>query len=238
MNNNAYDCSCLPSMPSSRWIAPHPAGPCNIYPWLAWLAAEGPDKVLLITGGFFFATLATATVSLRSRARLVCHFANAYSVLMLCRAVLYTVTALPSPSPLCRGIVRFEDLPREGWFLAPIYCQDCMFSGHALMTTLACLFMDATLQSSDVTWRHVVLRGCVALWGTFAMLWSVILRDHYTVDVLVAALVALLYFKAIEPRVLKELGRHESATVLQAIAARTSVSTTRRITESSSRKST
>ena len=111
------------------------------------------------------------------------------------------------------------------------------------MTTLACLFIDATLQSSDSAWRRVILRGCVALWGPSALLWSVVLRDHYTVDVLVAALVALLYFKAIQPRVLAELDRRldrlgdASTTVLQvAVAAKSSVSTPRRRSRSQSCK--
>jgi hypothetical protein len=172
-------------------------GPCDSSPLLAWVANAGPDKVLLVTGFFFFVSLSTAK-TIRSRMRLACWFTDGYCYLMLYRALLFSATTLPAPSPLCRGVTSFEDIPSEGWFLSPVYCQDSLFSGHSTMICLACMFISASIN------RYAMLRALVILWATAACAWIIVLRDHYTSDVLVAALVTFLHFRTIEVDVRKE----------------------------------
>lgn len=118
---------------------------------------------------------------------------------MLIRALLVTFTTLPSPSPLCRGVTRLEDLPQSGWFLAPIYCNDLLFSGHATLTTLVVLFVHASFEPrsrSDSLLLPLLKRLGLAAWLAASLLWSVVLRDHYSADVAVAALVSALTFRA------------------------------------------
>ena len=187
---------------------------------LSYLADGGPDKALLVTLSLFLLSL--RTLKIRSALRLCVLLNNSYFHLMLVRALLVTLTTLPSPSPLCRGVTLLSDLPSAGWFLAPIYCNDLLFSGHATLTTLATLFVHASLSSgtaSDPSRRlrrlqslpgagavaGAAKRACLFVWCAAALLWSIVLRDHYSCDVAVGALLAGLYFKAyFEEDVFKE----------------------------------
>ncbi|GMH76600.1 hypothetical protein TL16_g07137 [Triparma laevis f. inornata] len=155
---------------------------------LKWLATAGPDKfvstTLALTLTFFILLPPSNLISLLKE------FLSLYNVLVACRCITIIVTSLPSPSPMCRGVKTLSDLPKEGWFLAPVFCQDLLFSGHAILNVLcSCfLFQFPMIRSSPI------LKSLLLFYTTFSCFWSIILRDHYTVDVIVSTLLTLFLF--------------------------------------------
>lgn len=100
-----------------------------------------------------------------------------------------TFNTLPKIT-LTTGVKTLSDLPKEGWFLAPVFCQDLLFSGHAILNVLcSCfLFQFPMIRSSPI------LKSLLLFYTTFSCFWSIILRNHYTVDVIVSTLLTLFLF--------------------------------------------
>ncbi|GMI13396.1 hypothetical protein TrVE_jg3023 [Triparma verrucosa] len=91
---------------------------------------------------------------------------------------------------MCRGVKTIDELPPEGWFLAPVYCQDLLFSGHTVLNVLcsAFLFQFPTISASPF------LKTALFAYTVFACSWSVLLKDHYSVDVVVSTLLTIFLF--------------------------------------------
>lgn len=142
-----------------------------------WFAL--PDKILL--------TVMSATAGLvfsqgwRRSAMLAAEFARLHAALMLMRAALILVTTVPSPVSACRNCA---DLPHTGFLLLQVYCNDCMFSGHcSFYWQCACFW----LLSRAATWSKLLVMVAVVA-GSVA---TTAIRDHYTMDVLVAIYVTV-----------------------------------------------
>lgn len=122
--------------------------------------------------GFAFAALAFAGRRERD------HFVLLASALMAARSVSVAVTAFPPSDPAC-----------ETDRLAPLHggCRDKVFSGHVAYMTLAALFLHRRRPSAGPA-----LAVLLALEAAYL----VAAHEHYTVDVLLAALIAFLLYRA------------------------------------------
>ena len=129
----------------------------------AWEAYRIPDVLL---GGVLLRTL--IPLWRRQRRALQC-IVRQYVELMAFRLLLLAGTRRPDPSHMCQ-----MGTPRTGQT-----CGDMMYSGHTVAFVLAALsWRDLDLGPG----RHLVLTLCA-----LGLLLLVVLRVHYTVDVLVAA---------------------------------------------------
>ncbi len=148
-------------------------------------ATSGPDKCVVVSLVVFACVLFSGNAS--HTKHVIRLFMRQYSSLVMVRSLSIVVTTYPSPSPLCKGVSRLDQLPKEGWFLTPIYCSDLMPSGHSLLQTL----MLFHVLSAPVP---RALKCAFGAWYVFSLLTSVLLRDHYTADVVMAvALVSCLF---------------------------------------------
>lgn len=126
------------------------------------------------------------------------------AVLGTLRSTLVISTTLPSPVRSCIGASSLEQA-QAGFVAAETYCNDLMFSGH----TACHMVLGHVWASSPV---HTVLKVAVFLYVAGCLFMSVAVRDHYTMDVLVATYVAVPVCLLRRPKMVRLLGSdHESA---------------------------
>ena len=99
------------------------------------------------------------------------------------RACVVGVTTFPSPVAMCRGAPDFRSIQQPCWI--EIYCNDLMFSGHTSVNVAsAMLWTFARVHPAlKILWWAFVIGGCVI---------SVITRDHYSADVIIALVITVL----------------------------------------------
>jgi len=115
------------------------------------------------------------------------HLLLAHGTIVLMRALCVGVTLFPTPLP---DNISFKQCYLIRWYVAVVVSRnDLMFSGHtALYVLLGC------------TWTTYLNVGsmfyCIMIWtAVFILSLSLIMaRQHYTVDVLVAAFLSLTTF--------------------------------------------
>ncbi len=145
-----------------------------------------PDRLL------FALTILTAAMlasyGFRPAVRVLREACLLQGVLQALRATLVGSTTYPSPVPACRNAVA---PPNTGCAIS-IFCQDCLYSGHTVNNCL-CLFFwwaapasssSSSSSSSSLPW--VLCKVGVAVMTAVNVSVSVLSKDHYTVDVLVA----------------------------------------------------
>ena len=98
-----------------------------------------------------------------------------HSLLVVLRGILINVTSLPSPIKSCHHASE-----RPASLFLTLFCNDQIFSGH---TTVNLIFM-AAVEFDVKTSRFIKVCGWFVV--VFASFISVISRDHYTVDVVLA----------------------------------------------------
>ena len=98
-----------------------------------------------------------------------------HSLLVVLRGILINVTSLPSPIKSCH-----DASERPASLFLTLFCNDQIFSGH---TTVNLIFM-AAVEFDVATSRFIKVCGWFVV--VFASFISVISRDHYTVDVVLA----------------------------------------------------
>lgn len=130
-----------------------------------------PLPILYLVARLLHRPNARSWVCLRSF--LWCH-----GTLMLCRAASFVVTLLPDASGQCHSS------PYLGG------CHDLMFSGHVMIMTLAALYVTHYFDVPRCT--------CIALGVTVFVvsLLIIVSRNHYTVDVFLAVVIATLAYIA------------------------------------------
>ncbi len=97
---------------------------------------------------------------------------------MLTPRVSMSVTTLPDPRKTC------ERISANVFTTVALHrCGDCMFSGHALMLTIACLYWMRLSSMPGVVFSLLALAGGIAA--------IVANHTHYTVDVVVAVYTAV-----------------------------------------------
>jgi len=170
--------------------------------WLVPFANAGPDKALLVNISILALTLLGLPLY-PNAIRLLTEFCGLYSILILVRCITIVVTQVPSPAPMCRGIKSLDELPLEGWFLAQVYCQALMYSGHTVGNTLCWCFIVVSRHSFRV-------KLGASLWAVFSLFWSVVLKDHYTSDVVVGAFFTAALFSGRAEIVRHHFGRRIS----------------------------
>jgi hypothetical protein len=118
-----------------------------------------------------------------------------HSLVLGLRATLVATTTLPSPVPACQRLARRAVAPDataaeiEAGAAPPVcgcsvfFCNDLIFSGHTT-TNMNSLWL--VLLSPAPAWLKTTLGAAVAL----AALVTLLSRDHYTVDVLLACYIA------------------------------------------------
>jgi len=147
-----------------------------------------PPIVLLLTG---------------QTANLVCYVAS-LSTLNLMKGVIQIATILPPArsGAACWSlnfpedeIQRIRDTPLIDWVFTnwgmTHGCNDMLWSGHTSQTCLGVLFIDKTLRKLNVPF---VIRGMLAVCFICYTIAVLACRMHYTIDVLVAALIAALLY--------------------------------------------
>ena len=99
------------------------------------------------------------------------------------RAAVVGVTTYPSPVAMCRGATDLRAIEQPCWI--EIYCNDLMFSGHTAVNVVSAMLWSFSRVGVawKVTWWALVLAACGI---------SVITRDHYSADVLVALIITVL----------------------------------------------
>jgi hypothetical protein len=156
------------------WVHDPPPGPPLhdvVHQWVpyrpAWEAYRVPDVLL---GGVLLRTLWPLWCRARPALRRIL---RQYTSLMAFRLLLLVCTQLPEPSQTCAA----------GQLQSGQTCGDMMFSGHTVPFVLVAL-----------SWRDLDLGpgGCVYAACALGLASLVVLRLHYTIDVLVGmALTAL-----------------------------------------------
>lgn len=73
-------------------------------------------------------------------------------------------------------------------------CTDKLFSGHTALATLLVWFWMATFWTKASRWEKVVFRLYALLHGSSVFIASMMCRHHYTVDVVLAIIIATLVF--------------------------------------------
>ena len=108
------------------------------------------------------------------------------AILQFLRAAIVGVTTYPSPVGTCRlhsSGVDFDSVPQPCWI--EICCNDLMFSGHTACNVASAMiwsFSRAPIMLK-VFWWVFVLAACAV---------SVVTRDHYSADVVVALVITVL----------------------------------------------
>lgn len=139
-----------------------------------------PDKLLaLLLCGTAWLVLKDGLVRAALVAREVMML---HGVLVLVRASTVAVTTMPSPVRACRNL---QAVPDTGYHFVPIWCNDCLFSGHA-----STFFLCACVWSCSRA--HVLVKALAWVTAAAASFMSVAVRDHYSVDVLVAFYITAL----------------------------------------------
>ncbi|CAJ1446275.1 unnamed protein product [Effrenium voratum] len=134
-----------------------------------------------------------------------------WGLLWFCRAVTIVSTPLPNPDHTCVPRITFPDnVFLEAWANLPIVpwynemtCQDVLFSGHTVCMTLPMLTMFKYVRlapwfpsSSSNRWWST--STAVNICGTFVLCFGyffiVATHFHYTVDVIMGAVLSLLVF--------------------------------------------
>eukprot|EP00928_Gymnodinium_smaydae_P004916 TRINITY_DN11685_c0_g1_i5.p1 TRINITY_DN11685_c0_g1~~TRINITY_DN11685_c0_g1_i5.p1 ORF type:complete len:368 (-),score=9.49 TRINITY_DN11685_c0_g1_i5:262-1365(-) len=130
-----------------------------------------------------------------------------WGTLWLCRALTIVVTPLPNPEHDCVPNLNFAlNLFHQAYdiFFGSETCQDVLFSGHTSLGTLSTLFLwnyrvktpwVSFLRNEDPrSLCHRFFNVCFISWLIFG--WFVIAASHfhYTVDVLIGALLAFMCF--------------------------------------------
>eukprot|EP00929_Paragymnodinium_shiwhaense_P027917 TRINITY_DN16278_c0_g2_i2.p1 TRINITY_DN16278_c0_g2~~TRINITY_DN16278_c0_g2_i2.p1 ORF type:complete len:434 (-),score=7.71 TRINITY_DN16278_c0_g2_i2:349-1563(-) len=136
-----------------------------------------------------------------------------WGALFLCRAFTILVTPLPNPYHKCVPKITFPhniwkeayaNLPNVFWY-NELTCQDVLYSGHTAMGTVFTLFTVTYLRRSP--WCTLILhKSCIsiptfcdvvaAVWLLYG--WYVICASHfhYTVDVMIGAMMTLLTYSS------------------------------------------
>jgi len=130
----------------------------------------------------------------------VCLQTHGTILLMRCST---TVVTMHLSSPVCeerwhdyvRTRAGHPDVFQDVGFLMNTTCFDMMFSGHCAISLLMCSFF----QSLNVPKLYKVFMWFL---GVFAMLSTIIVGDHWTVDVLVALYLTFFVYKFFEKKFL------------------------------------
>lgn len=102
-----------------------------------------------------------------------------YGIVLLMRVLTMTATVLPKTDPTC------DPTDWGLWKICTGQCYDSMFSGHtALTVTIVAGLVASGAISATEAWTYGVLTG----------LYMVLTRAHFTMDVLVGAMMAWLVF--------------------------------------------
>ena len=170
----------------SRWgVCDQAGGGARCPDWLRPWADAFPDKACLVTLGATIFLVVGAGVRRGRDSRVVLGLLTEFMLLhaacLILRATTVATTTLPAPSPLCRGATKPPDV---GWFLFPVGCNDAMFSGHTCLYSI-CLVMWVC------SYVPIWAKAAWGLWFAVCVFASAALRDHYTIDVLVAMYIAL-----------------------------------------------
>jgi len=157
----------------------------EIAPGLADTAAIADAGFLLLPekargyGEFIPYALLAAILVIRRSA--LWHFALQAAGLMAARAICVAATVLPPTFEGCRA-APFTAVLHGG-------CRDKVFSGHVAYTTLMAFHL---YEGSRALTPGIVLAGAVLAEAVYL----VAAREHYSVDVLVALLLAVLTYRA------------------------------------------
>jgi len=109
-----------------------------------------------------------------------------FCILTLLKSIMVHATVFPTLHSYC-------DRPL---FSPQGNCNDYMFSGHMMMVTLAFLFM----------WKNHTVSMCfMALYLIITALVITASRNHYTVDVVVGFVLAVLVFNQLNPKLVQLL---------------------------------
>lgn len=98
-----------------------------------------------------------------------------FSILMIVRAVFFSVTILPSP--ICT---------KKNKTLAIGGCHDCIFSGH----TILMLLLAYSLYKHNPDYQTALMAYCIL--GSLLVIGT---RSHYTIDVIVAYFAVYVFLK-------------------------------------------
>lgn len=99
------------------------------------------------------------------------------------RACVVGVTTFPSPVVMCRGAPELRSVPQPCWI--EIYCNDLMFSGHTSVNVASAMLwtFSRVHPALKILWWTFIVGGCFI---------SVITRDHYSADVVIALVITVL----------------------------------------------
>jgi len=148
---------------------------------------------------------------------ILCRWFVLWGVLFLCRALVVCLTPLPNPDRTCKPRISF---PGNIWMQAyanlPLIqqlhsydeqrtCQDVLFSGHTVSLTLSMMFFFKYIRLAP--WFECTLRrACCSGLAFTNVVGSIVLvcgyyvivasHFHYSVDVLVAAMMTFLVVQA------------------------------------------
>lgn len=144
---------------------------------------------------------------------ILCRWLTVWGTIWMVRSLTIVVTPLPNPDHTCKPIISFPDnLFAEAFMIAitkDLTCQDVMFSGHTVALTLSTLFISK--YTSVAPWSSI---GASRAWisvSTFVNVFGSLFvvtgyyfiaasHFHYTLDVLVGALVTYTMFRAYHNR--------------------------------------
>jgi len=142
-----------------------------------------PD-ILLLCLIVAFSVALYFSESNNTRKEIICLFLRAHALLVLLRATT-TVSTVSLPSPRCTQHLS-GGLLNAG-------CYDMMFSGHTSFALLVAL-------CSQAAFSHRLILAFKGILTALSILSILLVRDHYTADVLVAIYLTFFVFKFFERR--------------------------------------
>eukprot|EP00933_Yihiella_yeosuensis_P054759 TRINITY_DN5330_c0_g1_i2.p1 TRINITY_DN5330_c0_g1~~TRINITY_DN5330_c0_g1_i2.p1 ORF type:complete len:381 (+),score=33.39 TRINITY_DN5330_c0_g1_i2:42-1184(+) len=142
---------------------------------------------------------------------ILCRWQITWGILWFCRAFTILTTPLPNPDHTCVPRISFPDnIFLEAWANLPIVpwydeltCQDVLYSGHTVALTLNMLFIFKYVRlapygdwsaSNAMCSLSTVVNTLGILMVIVGYYFIVASHFHYTVDVLVGAMMTLLVF--------------------------------------------
>ena len=115
-----------------------------------------------------------------SRQLIISELMKLHGILVVLRGVLINSTTLPSPISQCHDATE----PPQSLFIK-LYCNDQIFSGHTTVNLLCMMAVSFDISCNRMVkwfgWISVIIASMI----------SIISRDHYTVDVLLAFIITI-----------------------------------------------
>lgn len=144
---------------------------------------------------------------------ILCRWLFVWGTIWMARSVTIIVTPLPNPDQTCKPRITYPDnLFLEAWRISQakdITCQDVLFSGHAVGLAISTLFIVkyislAPWTSWEVSRSWVSVNMAVTAvgfgWILTGCYFIIASHFHYTIDVIVGALVTFTLFKVYHSR--------------------------------------